>query len=892
MFEPRVLAALAAGSTVVTPNKRLARALVARYDADQRVAGRRAWPAVRALPWGAWLDSLWSDVLAWDALPSIARRLDTAAADWCWKRIVIEDGASLFDPSGAATLATDAWSLMKSWGAGGESWRGWQRDVGDDPAAFARWAERFHARLGKMDAIDTASLADSLALAAPAVAAWRDVGVVLAGFVEMSPQQERLVAALARHGASITRVDALASAPSRASHASAASPGDEVRSALAWARTAALATPGATIGIAVLDLASRTDEIRALADDVLCPALQRPGDEASPRPYNVSLGASLAQIPLVGAALDLIEWTSAPLPLARAAVLLRSPYLPEATSHWPRRAALEKSWIGGGRRELSFADVRGELSTVDPGLENRLRRASDAVPAAAAPRVWTDIWRSLLATLGWPGTRPLDSAEQQTRNAWDDLLVRFAGLAVVEDRMRFHDAVAALRGLANVTLFQPETATTPIQIVGVLEAAGLPFDRLWVAGLAGDRWPQAPEPNPLLPLSWQRAHDVPRSSAARELRFARALTASLLRGAPEVVVSFARNVDDHPRALSTLIEELRLPSYDCGPAPASYARAIHAEAPERESIADYRAPALRSGERAPGGARIVEAQGDCPFKAIGSCRLEVEPWPAAITGLTASERGILVHAALAAFWREVRDHHALARLDETQLTGQLESAIEAAWRALKPARRRALEPLVVHGEARRLSTLLRSWIERQELPRPPFAVLGIECPGELTLADVSFDVRIDRIDAIGDTLAIIDYKTGVAPSLPSWFDTRPSAPQLGLYALARRAIAAEADVHALAYAQLRPGEPKVVGVAADPVAWPALKAVAATRVADDWTTFLAWWRDHLTPLAVELRDGVAFVSPRDPDKTCRNCGLFALCRIRESVAPAEDAVDE
>jgi len=49
-------------------------------------------------------DALWSDVLACDALPSIARRLDSAAADWCWKRIVVEDGAPLFDPGGAAAF--------------------------------------------------------------------------------------------------------------------------------------------------------------------------------------------------------------------------------------------------------------------------------------------------------------------------------------------------------------------------------------------------------------------------------------------------------------------------------------------------------------------------------------------------------------------------------------------------------------------------------------------------------------------------------------------------------------------------------------------------------------------------------------------------------------------
>ena len=56
--------ALAAGATIVTPNNRLARHLVARFDDAQRADGKRTWAAARALPWGAWLETLWLDALA------------------------------------------------------------------------------------------------------------------------------------------------------------------------------------------------------------------------------------------------------------------------------------------------------------------------------------------------------------------------------------------------------------------------------------------------------------------------------------------------------------------------------------------------------------------------------------------------------------------------------------------------------------------------------------------------------------------------------------------------------------------------------------------------------------------------------------------------------------
>ena len=104
---------------------------------------------------------------------------------------------------------------------------------------------------------------------------------MLAGFIELSPQQERLVAALAAAGARIAREDTLPALPGRAWRASGETPRQELMHALAWARKHAIAHPDATIGIAVEDLALRRDEIRALADDLLCPAQQWPGSKKS-----------------------------------------------------------------------------------------------------------------------------------------------------------------------------------------------------------------------------------------------------------------------------------------------------------------------------------------------------------------------------------------------------------------------------------------------------------------------------------------------------------------------------------------------------------------------------------------------------------------------------------
>src|SRR5437868_5475939 len=106
MFEPRLFAALSAGSTVVTPNKRLARALVAAHDNAQRASGRKTWPSAHVLPWPAWLRELWTDVLACDALPSIARLLRAPQTRRCWQQIIRATETTVSNTTGAADLAS------------------------------------------------------------------------------------------------------------------------------------------------------------------------------------------------------------------------------------------------------------------------------------------------------------------------------------------------------------------------------------------------------------------------------------------------------------------------------------------------------------------------------------------------------------------------------------------------------------------------------------------------------------------------------------------------------------------------------------------------------------------------------------------------------------------
>ena len=204
MIASEFATALGEGATLVTPNNRLARHIVARYDESMRAAGRRAWTAGRALPWQAWLTQLWLDALAADAVAGPRVVISDIAAAHLWHRVVALESTGLLDTRGAAEQAAEAWTTFQAWRRPDDGYEGWSRaGIGDDAATFSWWAQRYSAALAELDLTDPAQLAGLLTDAAPRVPAFRGQHIVTVGFIEFTPQQRRLLAALRECGATV-----------------------------------------------------------------------------------------------------------------------------------------------------------------------------------------------------------------------------------------------------------------------------------------------------------------------------------------------------------------------------------------------------------------------------------------------------------------------------------------------------------------------------------------------------------------------------------------------------------------------------------------------------------------------------------------------------------------
>ena len=872
--------AIAAGASIVTPNNRLAREIALRFDAARLAAGERTWIPVRARSWASWLEDLWLIASARGATHGRAL-LDPSAARELWHTIVTDDHPSLVDTRGAARYAFDAWTTFHAWRDQHERIDHVVARAGDDDArCFGRWCDHYAHRLEAVDALDRAQLTDFLA-SIPYASWTSSIGrVVLHGFVALTPSQQRLVAALRGHGVAVDESSVDIRPNATRWKVACATPSAELVGALGFARIRLQEQPQASVGIVVANLEERRDEVIALAEEILCPErlLALSADDA--RPYDLSLGAPLSSVPIVAAAIDLIALAVGEIEAHKAAALLRSPFLPNAAAHFASRSAIERVWRNEGRHTVSWHDVISSLRAHDPALHARFSSIAAMSRDRRLPRDWAHAWSDWLDALGWPGDRVLASGEWQAREAWSNALAKFAATGMLTGPIGARRAFASLGALLADTSWSAESAPAPVRILGVLEAAGLAFDAAWLVGFDAHRWPPAANANPFLPLTWQRSRGVPGAHPETTLARAQSLTAQLSMIADEIVVSHSEHIDDAPSALSPLfaewtagtVESLRLPS----------ARWSDAVRPiPLESIPDSFAPAVASGELR-GSAGLFESQSACPFQAFARYRLQSQGWDACPDGLSAKERGTILHAVLTAFWDNVHDQRTLTRLPRDALMQQVNAAVENGIGKVPRGRWRTLPPAMAGAERRRLTATLVAWLDEVETKRPPFIVRSHESRIAFELEGIAVHARVDRIDDLeAGGSVIVDYKSGFVVRPVRWFSPRPEGTQLSVYARGLAAAGPE-PIRALVYAQVKAGDIDIAGLADAGDVWPGIDVAGAPRSRLPFANFdaaRAQLDAQLTTLAREVRTGVAGVTPRDR-YACQYCELKPLCRIR------------
>jgi probable DNA repair protein len=868
------------GGLVVTASERAAHALASAFHRARQAEGLTAWAAPNIQDWNSFVRSAW-------AARSLDGRLvlNRIQEQALWASLAAADGrlATLLEGPRyrLADLAMDAHELLCSHAprylrAAARS--GWQNDA----AAFSRWLGAFDESCRSKEILSPARLPLELLqlLPADAVQAERPP-LLLAGFDRILPVQRAVFDAWGSW-----HEDTPGQPAAQVHFFEVRDDQTELAACALWCARRLATNARARILVVTQDVATSRGPIER--------AFLSHAGSAVPL-FEFSLGIPLIQVELPRTAWLLLRWLTSPLAeheldwlfsTGHAGDVRETSVLQAHMRALRRRGLQQPDWTLSAFLQLSAS--RSQANSLPSEWVERVTRAqrqlSEFGRRPQSPLDWAEFVPGLLETAGWPGDRRLASTEFQAAQRWQQALETAGSLGFDGGRVGWKDFLSTLARTLEETLFAPESRDAPIQIVGPAESAGLAANAVWFLSATEDAWPASGSTHPLLPPEVQREARMPHATPQLDLDLAEAITTRLIDSAPEVHFSYAAQVGGVEARPSRLVAQVTAPQ----PLPADWLPQS-AAVPLTVSVEDFSRIPLAAGNVS-GGAGVLTFQSQCPFKAFATARLGAQGWEAAEAGLTAAQRGQLLHEVLHAVWAGppwgIRTHAELLNLPDC--AGWIAEHVQRAFDAALPSGLRDRMPArYLDLEQHRLARLVTAWLD-YETTRIPFEVLQTEAERVITLAGLNFSLRLDRLDRLNDgSVLVVDYKSGdVSPK--SWELPRPDDVQLPLYA--GFALEDEHELGGLVFAKVRPGDHSFDGHIGDAVA--TLDSNLTRRsalVSKPFTAeMLLAWRDVVEKLANDFLAGRADVDPRDYPKTCERCGLQTLCRIQENRIATDD----
>lgn len=504
-------------------------------------------------------------------------------------------------------------------------------------------------------------------------------------------------------------------------------------------RTAALVTPDRALarrvaallgrwGIAIDDSAGQL--LSTLPPGTLLLAIV----EAAVQDFAPSALLALVKHPLVAAGRDRPAWLEGARRLDRA---LRGP------RPAPGPAGIAAHLAGEGPQRAIRAAAADWWQAAQPRIAPVLTLAAARSPVAMVAAL-REAAAALAGDEAWRGAAGRAAA---------DLLADLEEQAAAGPAPVSLPALAAiLRQLMDEIAVRPPQGGHPrLAIYGQIEARLQSADLMVLAGLNEGVWPGIPAPDPWLAPRIRAELGLPgleRRIGIAAHDFGQGL------GAPAVLITRARRDARSPTIASRLwlrLEALAGANFQRADALIGWARALDRP--------DAVRPAPRPGPSPPAALRpqrIAVTQVDRlaadPFAFYAARILDLSPLEMPDADPSAAWRGSAVHAALEGWAKE-----------DGCAPGRLAPRVAALFDdpAAHPLLRALWQPRLMAAVG---------WIEDQvaQMRAAGREVAAAEGSGEATIAGVRLHGRFDRIDRLADgTLAIVDYKTGKAPSTAS-----------------------------------------------------------------------------------------------------------------------------
>ena len=626
----------------------------------------------------------------------------------------------------------------------------------------------------------------------------------------------------------------------------------ELEAIAKWAKVVSLKNPNSQIGVVIPNLSQLQHLVKSTFDQEFDASLL----ETHHKPYNISLGMSLCQYPLIQHLLSIVKISSqiikGNIELEMLMKTVTSPYINGALNESNSRALLVNRILGLGCEEATTQKVLKLMKDCPVLIQivNALR--SLKIDKKIALEDSLDSINLLLLTWGFTSDRSLSSSEYQLFEKYQNESLILNRLSNFYKKVSLFDAIKILNTHLNSVIFQPKSGTANIHILGALEAEGLYFDHAWVSSMTSNFIPGKIKMPLFIPQKTSIEYKLPNSNFLLVTEDAKVTLKALNNLSPETTYSYAKLMQNR--------EELPSPYIDFK----DYLEVSFIKNSSRELIYidDYKAPKIQE-LTIKKGVKTLQNQMSCAFRGFAG-RLDIDDFEAPHIGLSRLQQGNLIHKILETFFNEIKSGASLLKLTELELDNLIEKHTESATLSLPKSNFKLNEKI-------RLVKIIRQHIDLEK-QRSDFEVIKTESTSEVDINGLKFSTRIDRMDRLanGDSL-IIDYKTGKDVKVAQMTGDPIDQAQLPIYAVTN-------SVDGVAFATINSNDCQFKAITKNKSELPLTKQ-AINRM-PEWDKQITEWTSILNSASKQFQNGIASVLP--VKNACDYCDYDLLCRVKKS----------
>lgn len=892
MLNQEIVDRLKNGAILVTPNRRLAGHVLEAFDMLMSQNGQQAqqaWPTPNIYSFKDWCGFIWQII---EVMGGTDQHLLNPNESLLLMEDIIkksEYADRLLKPHTTAKLVLQAWDILHQWQQI-EKLHTFEDNI--DVKALVYFCDRFESYLKDNKLLDSAQLLTKiislfLTQTDAVLPSFENETFIHFGFDDITPQFKVLLQTLENQAWEVLEGQPLSIKSKTCYQVGFTDTKAELLGAASWsklqlerARKENKKPP--TVGIVLPNLPAHRTEVSNIFQSVFESNIGVNPEALVSENFNISTAIPLIQYPVISICFALFKLLKPTITQSDLLLIFDSPYFLKGQTNFEAYQCVKSAIIETNQKVMSFdcinqllqnkSDKYLPLIELQKQFETlKVLRQSLGLQSMAD---WCGLFEKILQLFDWPGERKLNSIEYQTVNRFYHFIDEFRQLDVVFTKCTYQEALDKIQKYAANIGFQPEDKNAPIQILGILEASGIQFDYLWIIGLHQDQWPAKAEPNPFIPITLQKQHNMPHASPAREFEFAKKLTNRLLNQAEHIVCSYPKEVEGNAVYPSELIatvpliesDKLQIEPHQTIEPFISKVQWVKDESPiplEPEKLA----------QSLKGGSQIFQYQAQCPFKAFAKMRLNANNPEVGTTGIVPLLRGIMVHEVLQKVWSILKSQENLVKQKET-LEQVIVNETNQVIRKFKTTT--AINPLLWEIESKKLIQLVKTCLNTDE-KRPYFVVQEIEGYQKLQVGKIKINIRIDRVDAVeGRQTLLIDYKTGKV-NLNDLVQEPLKAPQLPLYLEAFK----ENPPDSVAWFVIHAEQVNYIGISQYALDIEGIRSINDIDEALSWEALTSQWHEALIKLANSFAQGELEVAPVDGHITCRVCDLFSLCRIED-----------